>query len=191
MIHPVQSTHLLGLRCSGFRDTAGGCSTPQTPPPIALGLLAGSSAKGTGDKNNKERTALIREYYELVGKASKLDFDFDGDVCVYAEDKEGKTDSSSFCVFVALHVGGSKYKMISANELGKAYEDNLVKFIGKTLPNDLTVLEHGVRNLKKQISLDKSQPDSLRKEMQVQLAIPLKHKQVEVIEMDNSDDAPL
>ena len=34
-------------------------------------------AKATGDKNNKERTALIREYYELVGKASKLDFDFD------------------------------------------------------------------------------------------------------------------
>ena len=43
----------------------------------------------------------------------------------------------------------------------------------------------------KQISLDKSQPESLRKEMQVQLAIPLKHKQVEVIDMDTSDDAPL
>ena len=56
---------------------------------------------------------------------------------------------------------------------------------------NLTVLEHGVRNLKKQISLDKSQPESLRKEMQVQLAIPLKHKQVEVIDMDTSDDAPL
>ena len=148
-------------------------------------------AKGTGDKNNKERTSLIREYYELVGKASKMDFDFDGDVCVYAEEKEGKTEESSFCVFVAVHVGGSKFKMVSANELGKAYEDNLVKFIGKTLPNDLTVLEHGVRNLKKQISMDKSQPESLRKEMQVQLAIPLKHKQVEVIDMDTSDDAPL
>jgi hypothetical protein len=90
-------------------------------------------------------------------------------------------------VFVALHVGGSKYKMISANELGKAYEDNLVKFVGKTLPNDLTVLEHGVRNLKKQISLDNSQPDSLRKEMQVQLAIPMKYKQNEVIEMDAAE----
>jgi uncharacterized protein YggU (UPF0235/DUF167 family) len=80
--------------------------------------------------------------------------------------------------------------MVSANELGKAYEDNLVKFIGKTLPNDLTVLEHGVRNLKKQISMDKSQPDSLRKEMQVQLAIPMKYKQTEVIEMDAAEEAP-
>jgi hypothetical protein len=84
-------------------------------------------------------------------------------------------------------VGGSKFKMVSANELGKAYEDNLVKFIGKTLPNDLTVLEHGVRNLKKQISLDPTQPESLRKEMQVQLAIPMKYKQTEVIEMDAAE----
>jgi len=148
-------------------------------------------AKNTGDKNNKDRTALIREYYQLVGKASKLDFEFDGDVCVYAEEKEGKTEESSFCVFVAVHVGGSKFKMVSANELGKAYEDNLVKFIGKALPNDLTVLEHGVRNLKKKISMDKSQPESLRKEMQLQLAVPLKHKQALVIDMETTEDAPL
>jgi hypothetical protein len=32
--------------------------------------------------------------------------------------------------------------------------------------------------------MDKSQPESLRKEMQVQLAIPLKHKKVEVIDAD-------
>ena len=41
---PFQSTHPQGLGKSGFRDTAGGCITPQAPPPIALGLLAGSSA---------------------------------------------------------------------------------------------------------------------------------------------------
>jgi hypothetical protein len=67
----------------------------------------------------------------------------------------------------------------------------LVKFIGKALPNDLTVLEHGVRNLKKQISMDKSQPESLRKEMQLQLAVPLKHKQALVIDMETTEDAPL
>jgi hypothetical protein len=39
--------------------------------------------------------------------------------------------------------------------------------------------------------MDKSQPESLRREMQVQLAIPLKHKKTEVIDMDTSDDAPL
>jgi hypothetical protein len=31
----------------------------------------------------------------------------------------------------------------------------------------------------------------LRREMEKQLAIPLKHKKTEVIEMDTSDDAPL
>ncbi len=44
MAHPFQSSHPQGLHCSGFRDGAGGCSTPPTPPPIALGLLAGGSA---------------------------------------------------------------------------------------------------------------------------------------------------
>jgi hypothetical protein len=88
-------------------------------------------------------------------------------------------------------VSDNKYKIISANDLGRAYEDNLVKYLGKAMPNDLTVLEHGVRNFKKRISLDPSQPESLRREMEKQLAIPLKHKKTEVIEMDTSEDAPL
>jgi hypothetical protein len=88
-------------------------------------------------------------------------------------------------------VSDNKYKIISANDLGRAYEDNLVKYLGKAMPNDLTVLEHGVRNFKKRISLDPSQPESLRREMEKQLTIPLKHKKTEVIEMDTSDDAPL
>jgi hypothetical protein len=180
----AQKENLAATDLPAYIARRGGVSQIQDVESAAL-------AKGTGDKNNKERTGLIREYFELVGKASKLDFEFEGDVSVHAEEKEGKTDESSFCVFVAVHVGGSKFKMVSANELGKAYEDNLVKFIGKSLPNDLTVLEHGLRNLKKQISMDKSQPESLRKEMQVQLAIPLKHKKPEVIDMDTSDDAPL
>ena len=92
---------------------------------------------------------------------------------------------------VAHHVSDNKYKIISANDLGRAYEDNLVKYLGKAMPNDLTVLEHGVRNFKKRISLDPSQPESLRREMEKQLAIPLKHKKTEVIEMETGDEAPL
>ncbi len=173
----AQKENLAAADLPAYIARRGGVSQIQDVESAAL-------AKGTGDKNNKERTGLIREYFELVGKASKVDFEFEGDVSVHAEEKEGKTDESSFCVFVAVHVGGSKFKMVSANELGKAYEDNLVKFISRSLPNDLTVLEHGVRNLKKQISMDKSQPEGLRKEMQVQLAVPLKHKQAEVIDAE-------
>jgi hypothetical protein len=52
------------------------------------------------------------------------------------------------------------------------------------MPNDLTVLEHGVRNFKKKITMDPSQPESLRREMEKQLAAPMKHKKVEVIEAE-------
>lgn len=151
-------------------------------------------AKKSGDKGSKERTALIRELFEVMGMASKLDFQFDGNIVSHSEEKESSTEKaepSSFCVLVAHHVSDNKYKIISANDLGRVYEDNLVKYLGKAMPNDLTVLEHGVRNFKKRISLDPSQPESLRREMEKQLAIPMKHKKTEVIEMDTSDDAPL
>jgi hypothetical protein len=151
-------------------------------------------AKKSGDKSSKERTALIRELFEVMGMASKLDLQFDGNVVSHSEEKEPsneKAQPSSFCVLVAHHVSDNKYKIISANDLGRAYEDNLVKYLGKAMPNDLTVLEHGVRNFKRRISLDPSQPESLRREMEKQLAIPLKYKKTEVIEMENGDEAPI
>jgi hypothetical protein len=110
---------------------------------------------------------------------------------VHSEPKENETETSSFCVFVAHHVSGDQYKMISANDLGKSWEDNLVKYLGKSMPSNLYLLERGIRNYKRSISMDTTQPESLRKEMERQLAIPMKYKQNEVIEMDTSDDAPL
>jgi hypothetical protein len=122
-----------------------------------------------------------------MGMSSKQDFEFDGNVVMHSEEKEGsstKAEESSFCVFVAQHVTDNKYKFISANELGKAFEDTLVKYLGKAMPNDLNVLEHGVRNLKKKISLDASQPESLRREMEKQLAAPMRYKKQVLIEAD-------
>ena len=141
-------------------------------------------AKKSGDKSSKERTALIREYFELVGTTSKMDFEFGGNVVFHGEEKDGKVETSSFCVFVAHHVSGDQYKIISANDLGRSFEDNLVKYLGKAMPSDLMVLEHGVRNYKKQIALDNSQPESIRRKMKEQLAAPLQHTKVEVIEAE-------
>ena len=162
----------------------GGVSQAQELESLAL-------AKKTGDKSSKERTVLIREFFKLMGETSKSNFQFSGDVNVHSEPKENETETSSFCVFVAHHVSGDQYKMISANDLGKAWEDNLVKYLGKSMPSNLYLLERGIRNYKRSISMDTTQPESLRKEMERQLAIPMKYKQNEVIEMDTSDDAPL
>lgn len=81
--------------------------------------------------------------------------------------------------------------MISANDLGRGYEDNLIKYLGKGMPSNLYLLERGIRNYKRSIANDPAKPESLRKEMQRQLAIPMKYKQTDVIEMDAPDAAPL
>ena len=140
--------------------------------------------KKKGDKYTKERTALIREYFELVGVSSKEDFTYKGEVLRHKADKETDAETSSFCVFVAHYVGGEEYKMVNANDLGRSYEDNLVKFMGKEFPSDPYVFEVGLRNFKRQLSLDESQPKALREAMVRQLAIPMRNKRIDVIEME-------
>ncbi len=159
----------------------GGVSQAQEMESVAL-------AKRAGDQSSKERIGLIREFFQLMGQTSAHDFEFEGNVILHNEAQEKDTDLSSFCVFVAHHVSGDRYKMISANDLGRSYEDSLIKFLGKGMPNNLYLLEKGIRNYKRRLSLDPSQPESLRKELERQLIVPMKYRQTDVIEMDVSSD---
>ena len=179
----ARQENLSVLDLPAYITRRGGVSQAQEVESVAL-------AKKTGDKSTKERTVLIREFFQLMGMTSKTNFQFAGDVNVHTEPKENDTDASSFCVFVAHHVSGDQYKMISANDLGRSWEDNLVKYLGKSMPSNLYLLERGIRNYKRSISMDTTQPESLRKEMERQLAIPMKYKQTEVIEMDATEEAP-
>jgi hypothetical protein len=155
----------------------GGVSQAQEKESVAV-------SKKAGDKSTKERTALIREFYSLMGMTSSMDFQYNGEVNLHNEGKDKDSEASSFCVFMAHHVGADKYKMISANDLGRSWEDNLVKFLGKGMPNNLYLLETGIRNYKRRIAQDPLQPESLRREMETQLAIPMKYKQMETIDME-------
>lgn len=145
---------------------------------------AKSLAKKEGGKLTKDRTALIREYFELLGVASKQALTYDGEVLVFNEEKDTKAETSSFCFFMAHYEGGDQYRIITANDLGKTFEDNIVKFLGKSMPNDLQVLERGIRNQKKKIMMDESLPKNVRENMRDQLAQPLKFKANQVIDMD-------
>jgi len=124
----------------------------------------------------------------LRQRASNEEFQYSGSVIEHNEEKAENAESSSFCVFIAQHVNGESYKIITANDLGYAYEDNLIKYMGKEFPEDLYKLERGLRNFKRQLATDKTQPDSLRKELERQLANPMKYKPVEVIEMGTPID---
>ena len=44
----------------------------------------------------------------------------------------------------------------SGNDLGKTWEDNLVKYLGKGMPSNLYLLEKGIRNYKRRIAQDPS-----------------------------------
>ena len=145
---------------------------------------ANQLAKKGGEKNSKERMELMREYFTLLGQASKQSFTYEGSVVAHEIEKTDDAKVSEFCVFVAHHVGDAEYKMINANDLGRSYEDNLLRFIGKDLPNDPYVLERGLRNFKRKLSMDESQPEGFRQEMVRQLAKPMKYKETAVIEMD-------
>lgn len=173
----AQQENLSAADLPAYIARRGGVAQIQDVESVAL-------AKKSGDKTSKERTALMREYFELVGTASKMDFEFGGNVVFHGEEKDGKVETSSFCVFVAHHVSGDQYKIISANDLGRTFEDSLVKYLGKAMPSDLMVLEHGVRNYKKRIASDTSQPESVRRKMKEQLAEPLKYAKLDVIEAD-------
>jgi hypothetical protein len=130
---------------------------------------------------------LMREYFTLVGQASKQSFKYDGAVVAHDTANTDDTKVSEFCVFVAHHVGDDDYKMVTANDLGRSYEDNLLRFIGKDMPNDPYVLERGLRNFKRKLSMDESQPEGFRQEMVRQLAKPMKYRETAVIEMDTPE----
>lgn len=140
-------------------------------------------SKKEGDKNSKERTAMLREYFELTGYISKESLKFNGEVIVHNSDKGTAAETSSFCVFVAHYESGQDYKIITANDLGHTYEENLIKYLGKDFPSDLYVLERGLRNYKRKITMDSTVPEGLRRKLTEELALPMKHKQQVVIEM--------
>ena len=143
-------------------------------------------AKSKGDKNSKERTALLREYFQLVGYTSQETLKFNGTVVVHNSEKTTAAETSSFCVFVAHHDGGDDYKIITANDLGHTYEDSLIKYLGKEFPSDPYLLERGLRNFKRKLAMDPKMPEGLRRNLSAQLALPMKHKPLEVIEMESA-----
>ncbi|MDF9787820.1 hypothetical protein [Polynucleobacter sphagniphilus] len=145
-------------------------------------------AKKEGSKTSKDRLALIREYFELLGYASKTPLTYDGEMIVFNEEKDTAAETSSFCFFMAHYDGDNQYRIITANDLGKSFEDNIIKFLGKAMPNDLHVLERGVRNQKKKLMMDESLPKALRDNMREQLAKPYSYKQNQVIEMDEPQE---
>jgi hypothetical protein len=131
-------------------------------------------AKAEGAKVSKERLALIREFYTYYGLTSSEVIEYNGEVLTHNPENKTKSETSQFVVFLAMDDPHSdnKYTIINGHDLGRTYEDGLVKFIGKLLPPELHKLEIGIRNTKKYLLETETISKGLREKLTADLKLP-------------------
>lgn len=131
-------------------------------------------AKSEGAKVSKERLALIREFYTYYGLTSSEVIEYNGEVLTHNPENKTKSETSQFVVFLAMDDPHSdnKYTIINGHDLGRTYEDGLVKFIGKLLPPELHKLEIGIRNTKKYLLETETISKGLREKLNADLKLP-------------------
>lgn len=109
-------------------------------------------AKKLSSSDNKERLELMREFMTLQSFETKHEFSYDGNVLIYNAENDRRAETATFCVFLTIwHPHEQKYKIVSANDLGKTYEDSLLQFLVKGAPNDLNVIRQGIKRYKKKL----------------------------------------
>ena len=139
-------------------------------------------AKAEGAKVSKERLALIREFYKYYALTSPEVIEYNGEVLTHNPENKTKSETSQFVVFLAIddpHVD-NKYTIINGHDLGRTYEDGLVKFIGKLLPAELYKIEAGVRNTKKILLESETISNGLRKALTEDLKKPRQYSMPEL-----------
>ena len=134
-------------------------------------------AKAEGAKFSKERLALVREYYRYYSILSQDVIEYDGDVYTHNPAAQTAAETSQFVIFLAVAdaYGANKYTIINGHDLGRTYEDGLVKFIAKLLPPEPYKIEIGIRNIKKELLETDTISPNLRKSLIVDLQKPMQY----------------
>ena len=126
------------------------------------GLEATIAAKKLGEKENKERLDILREYYSLSRYNSTEKFTYEGDILQHNFEKQGEAETATFAFFMTVYDDvKNEYTIISAHDLGKTYEDALLRTIFKGATNDLKVLRKGLRRFEEQLIQNKKIPQVL------------------------------
>ena len=103
-------------------------------------------AKKLGEKESKERLGILREYYSYSRYNSTEKFNYGGDTLQHNFEKKTDKETSTFCFFMTTYDDvKDEYTIISAHDLGKTYEDALLRTIFKDATNDLSRLRNGLR----------------------------------------------
>lgn len=104
----------------------------------------------TSSDQNKERLSLMREYFLLQQWKMNQNIKFDGDVIRHNALKDTDSETGDFVVFLTVWDDRSDtYRVVSANDLGKTYEDSFLRLLVKDAPNDLGKIKEGIARYKK------------------------------------------
>lgn len=126
------------------------------------GTEAKDAAKKLGEKENKERMDILRDYFMLQRWVTPHKIKYEGEVIQHNPDKQTAKETATFCFFMTVYDEATKeYCIINANDLGKTYEDALLRVIFKDAPNDLNRLRAGLRKFEEKLIANKSVPDGL------------------------------
>jgi len=133
------------------------------------GTEAKDAAKKLGEKENKERMDILRDYFQLQRWVTPHKFKYEGEVIEHNSDKQTAKETATFCFFMTVYDDiTDEYYIINANDLGKTYEDALLRVLFKDAPNDLNRLRKGLRKYEEQLIADKSVPDGLAERLKKQ-----------------------
>jgi len=147
---------------------------------------AEADAKKTGAKQSKERLDILRECLELQQFTSAAAFKFDGAMKQHNADKQGASETGSFCFFMTVYdQQNDVYRIIDGHDLGKTYEDALLRVLFKNAPNDIDTLKKGLRQFQQNLIDDKKVPDALIEILQERLA---KQDRKEGLVIDNAQE---
>lgn len=126
------------------------------------GLEATIAAKKLGEKENKERLDILREYYSLSRFTSTEKFTYNGETLQHNFDKQGAAETATFGFFMTTYDDlKNEYTIISAHDLGKTYEDALLRTLFKEATNDLGLLRKGLRRFEEKLIKDSNSPEGL------------------------------
>lgn len=100
----------------------------------------------------KERLELLKGYLLLRQWESSTEFKYEKSINQHNSDKQGKSETASFCFFLTVYDEKKKvYRVISGHDFGRSYEDNVLRFIIKSATTDIEEIKKGVIKYKQKL----------------------------------------
>lgn len=132
---------------------------------------ANSIAHEFGKKLTKERLALSKEFLLLSQWVDPVEFKYEKAILQHNDHKMTKSENASFAVFLADYDQTKDvYRVISGHDLGRTYEDCLLRFIIKDAVGDVEKIKEGITIFKKNLldanRLPKGLAEKISKELQ-------------------------